>query len=389
VKKHTSWQPDATQELLLKAALMPPEAAVDCWQRWQGRTDIEKLDYASFRLLPLLYKNLQSAGVEAAALARYRSVYRHFWYKNKLYLHRLGGFLERYNHSGASPLLLLKGVPLILNYYADPGLRPMADIDILISEDDLQAAFAILQESGWVAEKQLPERPTSLWLLAERECHFRNREGMEIDLHWNLLQESFQGKDEINACIGRGREVSISAGIALVPDATDLFYHVLIHGVRWNSVHPLRWIPDVKVILERDGEQIEWNRIIDMARRDHLVLRLKWAIQYLLVLGMGNLIPSMSRRIIVNLEHEIWEIPEFWFISRRNEIWGDFPGLCFQAYRYSRKSSGWRKRWRAAIGFVLCRWRIRNLYHLPMEVMRRLRRRFIALIKNFQSSFAN
>ena len=388
MKKHASWQPDATQELLLKAALMPPEAAVDCWQRWQGRTDIEKLDYASFRLLPLLYKNLQSAGIEGTALVRYRSVYRHFWYKNKLYLHRLGGFLERYNQTGAELPLLLKGVPLILNYYSDPGLRPMADIDILIREDDLQVAFATLQESGWVAEKQLPDRTTSLWLLAERECHFRNREGMEIDLHWNLLQESFLGKDEINACIGRGREVTISAGMALIPDATDLFYHVLSHGVRWNSVHPLRWIPDVKVILERDGGRIEWNRIIDMARRDHLGLRLKRAIQYLSVLGMGNLIPAVSRRIMVNLEYENWEIPEFWFTSHRNEIWGDFPELCFQAYRYSRKSSGWGKCCGDFIKFILCRWHVHSLYLLPLEIMRRLRRRFMALMKRFSVLFS-
>lgn len=382
MKNHSPCLPDPTQELLLKACLSPPNQAVACWKLWRTKTDIENLDYGSFRLLPLLYKNLQTAGVEAEKLLKYRSVYRHFWYKNRLYLHRLGQFLEQYNRSGADLPLLLKGIPLVLNYYSDPGLRPMSDIDIMVAESDLPIAFNLLEENGWIAEKQLPDRPTPFWLQVERECHFKNQAGIEIDLHWNLALENNYVKDDNRGYFQRGRKVSVGAGRAIIPDATDLLYHVIIHGMRWNVVHPLRWIPDVMVILKHDGDEIDWNRIFSMAQRDHFNVCLKKAVQYLTTIEMENLIPPHVRRLLICLNFDIWETLEFWFFSRYIEILGGLPEVYFLAYRYSLKSSGWRNKWIAFTKFILYKWGLQHPYQLPGEIILRLGRRLKAAIKN-------
>ncbi len=381
MKKHSYFLPDPIQELLLKACLSPPDRAFVFWKLWKAEADIENLDFGSFRLLPLLYKNLQSADIEAGMLKRYRSVYRYFWYKNRLYLHQIGEFLKQYNQTGADLPLLLKGIPLILNYYADPGLRPMSDIDIMVTEKDLPVAFNLLEQNGMTADKRLPVRPSPLWLEVEKGCHFTSQSGIEVDLHWNLLPESNYVKEENSRYIQRGIEVEVGAGKARVPDATDLLYHVCAHGMKWNVVHPLRWIADVVIILERDGERIDWDRILSAVQRDHFSLRFKKAFQYLTTVGITDCIPPDVKHLFARLEHGIWEIPEIRFLGRRIELLGDLPVDLFLAYRRTLNSSGWKSRWMIFARFIRCKWRIQHFSQLPREIAVRLKRRLKATVE--------
>jgi len=385
MKRNSHCLPDSTQELLLNACLSSPDQAVVSWKLWKAKTDIENLDFGSFRLLPLLYRNLQSAGIEAQMLRRYRSVYRYFWYKNRLYLHLLGEFLTQYNRAGADLPLLLKGIPLILNYYSDPGLRPMSDIDIMVPEKDLPVAFSLLEQNGLTADKRLPVRPSSLWLEVEKGCHFKNQSGIEVDLHWNLLPESNYLKDENSRYIQRGREVEVGAGKAKIPDATDLLYHVCAHGMKWNVVHPLRWIPDVMVILERDGERIDWDRVVSAVRRDRFTLRFKKAFEYLAVTGTTDRIPFRVKDLFARLEPGKWEIPEFWFLGHRMEILGDLPADLFLAYRHTLKNPGRKNRWMIFARFIGRKWRVKHFSQLLREIGVRLKRRLKAAIERTDS----
>jgi len=49
---------------LLKAALQRGEAARAAWTAWQREGDFDRLDAASYRLLPQLFVNLTGAGPE-------------------------------------------------------------------------------------------------------------------------------------------------------------------------------------------------------------------------------------------------------------------------------------------------------------------------------------
>ena len=57
-KKSKSPFPTVTQILLLKASLMSGIEMQLAFEEWDSKVDFEKeIDYASFRLLPLLYNN--------------------------------------------------------------------------------------------------------------------------------------------------------------------------------------------------------------------------------------------------------------------------------------------------------------------------------------------
>ena len=81
--------PNPQQELLLRAALLEGEAALSAWQQWQAEADLDHLDYGSFRLLPLLYQNLQRHQIKHPWLPTLKGIHRRTWYQNQLRLQSL------------------------------------------------------------------------------------------------------------------------------------------------------------------------------------------------------------------------------------------------------------------------------------------------------------
>ena len=62
---------------------------------------------------------------------------------------------------------------------------------------------------------------------------------------------------------------------------TDMLLHVCFHGARWNVTPPLRWIADAMMILSRAGEEIDWLRLLELARERRLSLMLRETLGYL------------------------------------------------------------------------------------------------------------
>lgn len=85
-------------------------------------------------------------------------------------------------------VLYLKGLPLALTVYPDSGMRPMADIDILIRKSDRQKVKGILAEAGY-------EDITSAYRKKiDMDAVFSSRSKICLDLHWEVFQfERFKG----------------------------------------------------------------------------------------------------------------------------------------------------------------------------------------------------
>jgi hypothetical protein len=66
----------ANQELLLKAALLSGEESINAFREWQDSDDWEECrEPGSFRLLPLLYINLQKQGVDNPVMGQLKGIY--------------------------------------------------------------------------------------------------------------------------------------------------------------------------------------------------------------------------------------------------------------------------------------------------------------------------
>ena len=58
-------RPGPREALLLRAALFEDERGRSAWRAWRAEADLDNIDQASFRLLPLVYRNLERLGLTA------------------------------------------------------------------------------------------------------------------------------------------------------------------------------------------------------------------------------------------------------------------------------------------------------------------------------------
>ena len=87
---NVKWHLSAEHKHLLRATLCTGAAAQDAWQLWSTTVDFENdLDLASYRLLPMLYYNLQASQIDVQLLPRLRGVYKRTWVENQLLFKKL------------------------------------------------------------------------------------------------------------------------------------------------------------------------------------------------------------------------------------------------------------------------------------------------------------
>jgi len=273
--------PDRKQSLLLKASLFDGAEAVSCFEQWMAQVQIDTLEYASYRMIPLLYGNLSRLGVVHPEMNRIKGIARYHWVKNQLVIHQVPGLLAQLHDAGIRTMLL-KGLALIERYYKDPSLRPMNDIDLLVPYDDAWRAAEVMVASGW-----RPMYPADLDVLKNPSGRrvrngmcFVNDKKIECDLHWAVLHDStWRGADD---AFWEKAEPVMFAGIpTFFLNPTHQFLHTCLHGGRFNEFHPMRWIGDAVYILRRDAEKIDWDDFIRQSRRHHMLLVARSALQLL------------------------------------------------------------------------------------------------------------
>ena len=83
------------------------------------------------------------------------------------------------------PLMSFKGPVSAWSLYANPGLRQMCDLDLLVRPEDAVRAVDALVELGCKVAGPAPV--SALWLYRYvNETHFDAPYGVNIDLHWQL-----------------------------------------------------------------------------------------------------------------------------------------------------------------------------------------------------------
>lgn len=292
--------PTPEQELLLRACLSAGNEAVDAFLEWKATADVGTVDPGSYRLFPLLYSNLKSKGINDPFTNIFGWVYEKTASNNRTLYGRLSALLAELNSRGM-PAILHKGSALALLYYSDPGLRPMMDADILVPTGRVREAIDIITGLGWrssltplkgFSDKELLSRLG--WTPAERSVrdytdeYFSVRHGQDftnpaqftIDLHWHLLHG--YNRPDSDALFWKGaRGISVEGAPALALDPADQLLQVCSHGVAWNTVPPIRWVADAAAIVRREGEGIDWERLINASLRHGKVLPVGEALGYL------------------------------------------------------------------------------------------------------------
>jgi hypothetical protein len=277
---HTAGNPFPSEkhELLLKAALLKGGDMFKAYRQWKAMVDFEKdVENASFRTLPLLYQNLHAHGVTDELMPRFKGIYRKAWSKNQLLFFKAGKVLKFLEGQGIKTLVM-KGIPLSILFYKNFATRPMADMDVLVPLGDARKVVELLQDAGW---KLYNPQYLEFNLKYGRSATFADDEKTELDLHWHPVFEA-HGDISEDYFWNEAIPLEVAGAKTLSFGATDLFFHTIVHGLRYNPEPPIRWIADALTILRAEDHQIDWNRLLAQTQQFRVTLYMKDAVGFLI-----------------------------------------------------------------------------------------------------------
>jgi hypothetical protein len=269
-----SWMSPA-QQLLVRAALLDGDAALDAWGRWRAGNALEEGEVGNYFLLPAVYRNLSRLPTADPCLPKLRGVYRHNWCHNQLALHRLAEVLRVLCDAGVTATVL-EGAALLLFHYRDPGARMMGDVDLLVRRRDVPAAAAVLARAGWTSLVAL--RPEALpFFCAACFCH---PDRAESHLHWRpyTLDGPAEIDDQFHA---RTLPCEIGGVPARAPDPTDMLLFVCLHATRQDAEAACRWVLDAISLITRATPPIDWDALLTRAEAARVVPPLYHTLDYL------------------------------------------------------------------------------------------------------------
>ena len=261
-RKAGTYLPTPEQHQLLRASLLHDPAAVrESFDAWKSLVHIDRIDQGAMRLLPLLYRNLQRAGIDDPLLPRLKGVYRQVWFRNQLILDQ-GQRALRALAEADIPTIVLKGAALVQTVYAEPALRPMEDFDVLVPREHFARSVKVLLGTGWNFQPPLADPEPHF--LFQHAVGFRRDGGGELDLHWTAM--------------GLSRDGWPYADGVLAP--ADQLLQICTHATRFNpDIPPIRWAADAYLLLTRGA--FPWDEMVELARERRLSLVMLRALEYL------------------------------------------------------------------------------------------------------------
>ncbi len=268
--------PDEQQTLLLKAALNPLPEAKAAWDEWKSSLPADRsqegtlaqrirsdMDSCSKRLLPLVFRNLEPTGDLIAIL--FKNNYQRTLQRNHRLLETTKHLILSLENNGFETLLL-KGLPLTLAYYKDPGVRSSADVDFLVRDQQFREVCTFMERELQLA----PEVKSNSFFFSGmyNVMHsqvFRGDFPFEVDVHHSLFHEHLH--DDKTELFWQQRErITLDGNFRVnTLSPTHLLFHVLAHA---RSPKPaIRWVADAVMICREDGHRINWQELLTLAER--------------------------------------------------------------------------------------------------------------------------
>ena len=177
-----------------------------------------------------------------------------------------------------TPIIFLKGSHLAFHVYPFPSLRPMGDIDIVVSEDNIQKAIDVLLESGYRSDYFTIDN------VKKYHWHFPpfTKEGKKtIELHWTLIEPKLHTAETENIMqwlFDETEEKQYGKGKALVFKPDAIVFQLMLHYGLNDDLRPsLKNLLDITVLIQKYQKEINWevisNKIMEtgLARRFALI----------------------------------------------------------------------------------------------------------------------
>ena len=168
------------------------------------------------------------------------------------------------------PFIVIKGAALAACYLEDPSLRPMYDVDILVTEERLADAAAVLAEKqllpqglplGYVVTSDRLRSFVPGWAFGDHE--------RSIDLHWKALHFDLrpQADDEFWRA---AREATLDGTAFRVFNPADQLLHICAHAAQRGRAEAMHTWPADMALVIRGSPDLSFERLVAGAARHRI-----------------------------------------------------------------------------------------------------------------------
>lgn len=334
--------PNNEELLFLQLLLCKDEVFLELFKQWSTHIEFEKIDHATSRLLPLLYKRLRKFSYTHDLSARIQGVYKLAWIKNQRLLDALGKIVPLLEERGIS-VLALKGIPLLLQAYQDVGARFLGDADLLIHPRYAKQAVEIMRQAGWKLESDrfpiYAQLSNDTLQRAIKEATFINDQHIEVDIHWRLFDFSDERKETLSfeELWERSLPFSSKDKTYHMPSPEDMLMHVIIHGSEGNSHRTLRWVTDAVAIIKTF--EINWDQLLVEIKKGDRAVEMVVALSFLELYEFVMLPESFTQALF---QIPLSEKEKTRYYRRANALkirWGSFPRLWRTYWKYESRGA--------------------------------------------------
>ena len=177
--------------------------------------------------------------------------------------HELGVILERCAEADI-PVIALKGIYLAKAVYPEPGLRPMADMDLLFRVQDLEAVQTILLQLGYSREDA--DRPISDYLPTWHQLPpFVRADATSVEVHMVIERPQSPFSIDHEGIWKRARSWPLGGRPLLAMAPEDLLLHVCLHAMYHHHGRiPLSALIDIAWIIK--VEPLDWEVLVARAK---------------------------------------------------------------------------------------------------------------------------
>lgn len=227
---------------------------------WQGL--LESAEHEG--MAPLLRKHLLEAEIDIPVSVK-RSLavlYKRHQHNAEVRLQVIENVLQIFNDNKIQSILI-KGSALCTSLYADPALRPMRDIDILVSEDNVGLAQRLLIDTGFT-ESTSYNPPTHYHL----PSILKTVDGVHIciELHRGLYPDCTPHYPEVifEELVKTARPVQVGQTTALAFSHEEMLHYLYQHAFRpplTYETYKLINAADIISYVEKYFDKIDWQEI--------------------------------------------------------------------------------------------------------------------------------
>ena len=215
--------------------------------------------------------------------------------------------------------VVLKGFALTATVYRESGLRPFADIDLMVRPEAVPKIAELLQKAGWLPKRKYPDL-TAERLLYLRAFTFTSPDGLDVDIHWrqrSAFQWDMRADRDFWADL---QSVEWKDRTWHVPGSNWMLLDTIEHGTEWNEVHSIRWVVDSILLLE--CVEIDWEKVLSYVIANRRALSFHKALT--LIRDCGGNVPATVLEKLANAKYSPLERLELHLRMRPEGFFGPY-----------------------------------------------------------------